>query len=290
MAFAGSIEAQPVVAAILEFTSACAQAAVVTRPAWVAVARMCVRVTLAVSTTIIWALLCGAVFACPVWSAVALASMAFPVWLIAVILATWDRAVKSGESFLAVALFGPLVTHSISTALVGADVNACFALDTSKPGCTQAVSVVALSAIDLAIVAARFLGTGLTLPANLAQACGIVAAITILAIWANWLGAVNATVANIAFTASGNAIAATMPGATVGAHFLLASFAHESGGAIAGSVHTATVGRAVTWAALQRAVITGPTHLAHAMRSHTITVTIAIVGAWSTGAIHTGVS
>jgi len=54
-----------------------------------------------------------------------------------------------------------------------------------------------------------------------------------------------------------------MAGAAVGAHTGLASFAHETTGAEAGAIDTASTTSAVAGACLGAAIKSGPSHLTH---------------------------
>lgn len=163
------------------------------------------------------------------------------VWLVAPANTVTDAAIHSSEAVVAVALFAPVVADTVAAATIGAGIDLGLTLQTNEASGAQAVSAVALSAILFAILLACLLCAGRALKSNLAQACGVVPTVTILAIRANRLRAVNGTVANIALTLSGNTIAATVARAAIGAHLLLTRLAHEARCAIAHTIHAAPV-------------------------------------------------
>lgn len=85
------------------------------------------------------------------------------------------------------ALLCPLVTNTVSRALVGANVNLCLALDASEACSAKAVAVVALASICGTVGLACLVTTRVSLPSNLAQASGIITTVTVLAVWAHSL-------------------------------------------------------------------------------------------------------
>jgi len=145
---------------------------------------------------------------------------------------------------------------------------------------------VAFASIRRTVLLARLLAARGAFESNLAEASCIVAAVAVLAVRAHGLRAVDTAIPNVALALARNAVATTMTRAPVGAHLLFARLAHEPRGTIAHAVDTATVSRAVAWAALERAIETGPSQLAHAVRAHTVAVARAIIGARSARAVH----
>jgi len=110
---------------------------------------------------------------------------------------------------------------------------------------------VALSTVRGTVRGTRLVLASGSLETNLTQACGIVTALTILAIRADGLGAVHSAIANITLALASHAVAHTVARATIGAHLLFAGLAHEPRCTVADTIDTAAVGGAVTRATLQ---------------------------------------
>jgi len=240
VAFACAVEAQAVVVALVQLRTRL-QAAIVTRPAGLAVTSVRVTVAIAVTGAAIGTFLLGAGGASKVGGAEAGAVEASTVGLVASIGARADGAIHSLEARIAMALLAPLITHAIAGAGIGTQVNLGLALQPHKARWTQAIALVAATAIVRTVASTRLVAARRAFPANLAQARRVVPAIAVLAVRTHRLGAVDATVANVALALAGHSVAATMARASIGTHLLLARLAHEPRRTIAHAIHTATV-------------------------------------------------
>jgi len=200
-----------------------------------------VGITDTIASTVVGALLLRAVISGEVGRAIAFASIAFAVRLVASLGTACNGAVRSRESLFAMALLGPLITHSVSRTFVGADVHLGLALNSSKASSAQAVAIVTLSSIGCAVRAACFILARASFPPNLAQAGGIITTISILAVWADGLSAINASIADITLALASHSVASSVARASIGAHLLLACLAHEARCTVACSINTAAM-------------------------------------------------
>lgn len=208
--------------------------------------------------------------------------VALAVRLIASARTSAHRTVGAIEALVAVAELGELIADTVPAAVVGATLLLDLALETDEAHRACTLALVTLAAVVLAVRSTRLVVASRPLPPNLAQASRVVAAVAVLAVRADRLRAVDATIAHIALALPRNTVTAAVTGASIGAHLLLASLAHIPTGAITNAIHTPSVVGAVARASLERAVKSGPPHLTHAVRSNTVSMSRAIVGARST--------
>lgn len=189
---------------------------------------MCLRVALAMITARVGAIRLRAVWAREARGTVASSVVAFAVGFIASTNTRLHRAVRAAEPVRAVALSALMVANTVVVAVVGAKVNLGLALNANKTGGAQAIAVVALSSIGVAVSLTRLFRASGTLPPNLTQARRIIPTIAVLAVWAHGLRAVSATIAHVAFTTTSDTVAAAVTRAAVRTHLLFARFAHEA--------------------------------------------------------------
>jgi len=208
--------------------------------------------------------------------------VAFAVRLIASAGTSAHRTVGAIEALVAVADLGELIADTVPAAVVGATLLLDLALETDEAHRARTLALVTLATVVLAVRSTRLVGASRSLPPNLAQASRVVAAVAVLAVRADRLRAVDATIADIALALPRNTVTAAVTGASIGAHLLLASLAHIPTGAITHAIHAPSVVGAVARASLERAVESCPPHLTHAVRSNTVSMSRAIVGARST--------
>lgn len=227
MALARSVIAQTVVAAVVQLSTSL-ERAVMARPSRLAVARVCIAVTLAVTGAAVGAILTSTCGAREVGGTEAGAVEALATRLIAATRARTNRAVQAIKAVVAATLLGPLIAHSVTRASVGAEINLGLTLDTHKAGGAQAVTRATLASVDFAVLGALLLTASRALPASLAQACCVISAVTIHAVRADGLRAINTSVAHITLALAGDAVATTVTRATVGAHLLLTRLAHKA--------------------------------------------------------------
>lgn len=187
-------------------------------------------------------------------------------------------------------LLGPVITHAVATAVIGTPGRLHLALKTNQTNWAQTVTAVALASIGSTVGLACLLGTRRAIPSCLTQTCGIISTVSVLAVRADWVTTVITTVTHVTFTSPCHTIALSVTRATVRTHALFTGLAHVASTTIADSIHTTSVVRAVTRASLQRAIIPRPSHLTNTMRSHTIAITRALIGAGATRAIRSSES
>lgn len=75
----------------------------------------------------------------------------------------------------------------------------------------------------------------------MAQTGHILTTVSVLTVRTDGLGAVNATVTDIALTAASDSVAATVTRASIGTHLHLTGLTHESTSTEARAIHTSSV-------------------------------------------------
>lgn len=243
MTHACTVVTQAMSTAILQVSPASHEGTVMTTPATIAVTRASFNVTLSITVTVVGTVLFTAVVTRVVGGTEACAVVATTtvLLLIAPVSTFLERTIRMRETFVAVASLCPLVTDTVATAIVGAEINLGTTLKTNETSGAQAVTLVTLATVLGAVFITSLVTASLSLPTNLAQASGFITTVTILTVRADGLRTIHTTITNITLAATSHTIATTMSRAPVGAHLLLASLTHETRRTITGTVNTATV-------------------------------------------------
>jgi len=150
------------------------EATIMSTEAWFTMASIGLTVTASMTVAVVGAFCATAILATEVGGTVASAVVAFSVGLIAPVGTRLHRAVITRESNVAPACLAGLITHTVSTAIVGADVGLGSTIQSKKTNRAKAGSLIALSTVLLTPILASLLRAVITLPSDLAQASGIV--------------------------------------------------------------------------------------------------------------------
>jgi len=146
LALAGPIEAQPMLAALVQL-SACFEAAIVARPTRRAVTGMCLTVASTVTVAVVWTLGLRTVVSSKIGRTVTSSIEALPIGLIAARDAGFDPTINTRPSVRTSATLGLRIVLAVVIARALVDLHLHSTLETNEARRTQTISLMALSSV-----------------------------------------------------------------------------------------------------------------------------------------------